>query len=362
MVHVSVSQPNWYMNRSSLVAHQQEMSKYLLVVMLSGQFLALLYYHWNYASQSDHMQYLYQKNRELLSQMQIMKIDLMHKEEIEKNCSIFYREASKNKINHKFIPQGVAATLLHDHPTWFQRRYTLLIQNTLNNLPPDWVIQIFYVNNPQFQAGMALSGGIRKLIEKNGVNGVQSEGSHSRIIFTELPIHVSNERKRPIHLMMHPWLWENMISDRVLIFGGNHVLCSNSPYRLTDFLRYDYISAPWGHYKGRGGGSGLSLRNRQVMLKMIERRLNQTSEEKRVKAYLEWGRDDEFFVGEMIKFNQDQGLEVLKLASKEVSHSTALVDHLYTDSRLTILPDDFSILSKWRDLVSELNTLPLLSV
>jgi hypothetical protein len=328
---------------------------YFLVVILSGQFLALLYYHWNYASQSDHMQYLYVKNHELLAQIQLINKELIIKQEMEKNCTILYHEMA-NKVNKRIRPQGVAVALLHDHPTWFQRRYTIMLQNAINNLPSDWAIQIFHVNNVQFQAGMAINGGIRKLIEIN---------SHRQILFTELPSHVTNERKRPIHLMLHPWLWEKMISDRVLIFGGNHVICSNSPYRLQDFLSYDYISAPWGHHKGRGGGSGLSLRNRRVMLEMIERRLNHTAVEKREKAYLEWGRDDEFFVGEMIKFNEEKGQEVLKLPNKEVRRITTSVSSALSLSLSSVSlahSDGFSILSKWWDFIFELDTFPILRV
>jgi hypothetical protein len=239
-----------------------------------------------------------------------MNKDLIKFREMERNCTIIYNEMTEklSAKSRKFIPKGVAVTLLHDHPTWFQRRYTIMIQNILNNIPEDWVIQIFHANNKQFQAGMAISGGILKLIQMNS----------NRIIFTELPAHVTNERKRPIHLMLHPWLWENMLSDNVLVFGGNHVICSNSPYRLQDFMSYDYISAPWGRYKGIGGGSGMSLRNRKVMLGLIENRLEKTPVEEREKAYLEWGRDDEFFVGEMIQLNKEKNHDVYKLPTKEV--------------------------------------------
>ena len=242
-----------------------------------------------------------------------MNQDLVRYQEMERNCSIIYKEMTQKLVSHtnskKFIPKGVAVTLLHDHPTWFQRRYTIMIQNILSNIPNDWAIQIFHINNKQFQAGMAINGGILKLI--------QLQHSH-RIVFTELPSHVTNERKRPIHLMLHPWLWENMVSDNVFVFGGNHVVCSNSPYRLQDFLGYDYISAPWGRFKGVGGGSGISLRNRKVMLSLLENRLKRTPVEEREKAYLEWGRDDEFFVGEMIQWNKEKGQEIYRLPSKEV--------------------------------------------
>lgn len=246
-----------------------------------------------------------------------------------------YQEWERNITNKatrplSIQPHGVAITLLNDHPTWFQRRYTIMIQNALNNIPSNWVIQIFHPTNKQFYEGLAINGGIQKLMKLYP----------NRIIFTPLPTEVS-ERKRPIHIMLHPWLWENMLHDNVLVFVGNHVICSNSPYQLQDFLRYHYISAPWGLFKGIAGGSGLSIRNRKVMLKLIHDKLNRTDIDKRDKAYLEWGRDDEFFVGEMIQHNKIQGGEVYRLPPKEV-------DSLAFSYLMVALGRD-SIFCKWRD-------------
>ena len=109
------------------------------------------------------------------------------------------------------------------------------------------------------------------------------------------------------------------MTDKVLIFGGNYVVCSNSPYKLEDFLSYDYISAPWSQHHGIGGGSGLSLRNRLVMLSLIYNKLNQTDINQREKAYLDWGRDDDFFVSEMLSINKQQNNELYHLPNKEVS-------------------------------------------
>lgn len=290
------------------------MSKFPFILLLLGQFIALIYYHWNYSSQSSHIEFILQRNQQLLSQIEILGKELEMSHQIEKNRSIIInnyknRNSNVNNQNNFIKPGGAAITLMNDHPKWFQRRYTIMIQNTLNNIPKDWIIQIFHVDDEQFRSGLAINGGILKLIQKYP----------NRIFFTPLPVHVSKERKRPIHIMTHPWLWENMMSDKVLVFGGNHVICSNSPYKLEDFLSYDYISAPWYNYQGIGGGSGLSIRNRKVMLSLIYNKLNQTEVEKRDKAYQDWGRDDEFFVGEIIATNKIKNQQYYNLPKKEVS-------------------------------------------
>ncbi len=63
---------------------------------------------------------------------------------------------------------GVAATLLLHAPAWFQRRYTMMIQNTIANIPDDWVVQIFYTAAGQSKKGIDLNPGIQRFI-KSGV-------------------------------------------------------------------------------------------------------------------------------------------------------------------------------------------------
>ena len=71
-------------------------------------------------------------------------------------------------------------------------------------------------------------------------------------------------------LMLQPWLWENMLADKVMLFGGNVVLCANSPNEIRKFLHFDYIGTPWSMLKGLGGEGDLSIRNRTKMLLVLK--------------------------------------------------------------------------------------------
>ena len=71
-------------------------------------------------------------------------------------------------------------------------------------------------------------------------------------------------------LMLQPWLWENMLADKVMLFGGNVVLCANSPNEIRKFLHFDYIGTPWNMLKGLGGEGDLSIRNRTKMLLVLK--------------------------------------------------------------------------------------------
>lgn len=58
----------------------------------------------------------------------------------------------------------------------------------------------------------------------------------------------------------------------MLIFQTDSVLCSMSPWSIEDFLRYDYIGAPWiDRWHGMDvGNGGLSLRKTKTMIRIIK--------------------------------------------------------------------------------------------
>mmetsp|Transcript_59917 Transcript_59917/g.117813 ORF Transcript_59917/g.117813 Transcript_59917/m.117813 type:complete len:358 (-) Transcript_59917:32-1105(-) len=193
----------------------------------------------------------------------------------------------------KTPPKGVAATLLLHAPTWFQRRYTMMIQNTVNNIPEDWVVQIFYTESGQSKHGIDINPGIKRFIRTG------------KVILTPIPSSVLTVKKKRFELMFEPWIWESMLADTVLIFGGNAVICSNSPYSFADFTEFDYIGSPWDFKKGVGGDGGISIRNRRAMLAAIDHALTGVDDmNKRLTAFRSWGQEDQFFVRTLIEMNK----------------------------------------------------------
>jgi len=155
---------------------------------------------------------------------------------------------------------GVAVTLFLGSPKWFQNRYSMMVNLALGALPKHWIVQIFYDPSKKMALEAINYPGIRKQIAKGNV------------VVTPLPSHLCDKRKRDV--MLEPWLWQSMLAERVLIFGGTSVLCANSFHNVSSFEQYDYIGHPWGEFQGKGGGGGLSLRNRtQVHALLVESRI-----------------------------------------------------------------------------------------
>lgn len=199
--------------------------------------------------------------------------------------------------------EGVAAVVMLHSPKWFQRRYTMMLQNVCNNMLPGWAVQVFYINEGGSRTGLHINPGIERLVRAG------------KVVLTEIPRRVWYKKKRRSDYFLDPWLWENMLAEKVLLFGGGTVLCSNSLLTVRNFTSFDYVGSPWSAFRGRGGSGEISMRTRSVMLDAIHTQLGKANI---TEGFTDaWGLEDQFFVRSIIDFI-DAG-RPLKLASREDS-------------------------------------------
>jgi hypothetical protein len=87
-------------------------------------------------------------------------------------------------------------------------------------------------------------------------------------LFDETLFHTKNE------LLATIAFYEQIRGEKILHFELDSVLCSNSPHKLSDFLKYDYIGAPWSwtNKNGSVGNSGLCLLSRKKTIELLRKR------------------------------------------------------------------------------------------
>lgn len=161
--------------------------------------------------------------------------------------------------------EGVAVTLMINAPKWFQRRYTTMVQNILDNTPSNWAVQIFYVALGQSKFGLDINPGLIRL-----------NSTIDRLIMTELPQDIVKKQGMKVKKLYwtSEFLWESMVADNVLVFSGNGAICSNSRLSLLDdsalkvLQDFDYIGTP-SRTRSEGGDGSLSFRKRSAMLSAI---------------------------------------------------------------------------------------------
>lgn len=94
---------------------------------------------------------------------------------------------------------------------------------------------------------------------------------------TLIPINIDlTNHKAVSNYMAHRAYWDNLApAKHVLIFQTDSIICSRSDARVEDFFEYDYVGAPvherfHDNLEDRFMNGGLSLRNRETTLKVIE--------------------------------------------------------------------------------------------
>jgi hypothetical protein len=132
-----------------------------------------------------------------------------------------------------------------------------IVLNVIQNIPEDWPVQIFHCNsNAQFIRSSRLS-----TLLKTG-----------KIILTELDNHEGSFLQFTNALMTNISFWKQVRGEKVLFFQTDSIMCSNSPHKITDYLQYDFIGAPWSAYEPRVGNGGFSLRSRNKTLALLQRK------------------------------------------------------------------------------------------
>jgi hypothetical protein len=190
------------------------------------------------------------------------KLSLLDHHQIRKTTSAIVPVATKDAPVTSSLVEGVAITLMLRAPKWFHRRYTVMLHNTLANIPDTWTVQIFgnlaWLEKDVFP----LHPGLQRMLQSN------SNSNSTRIILTPLPKYLT--KLKPKQIMKSPWLWESVAAEHVLVFSGNGALCANTNRSLNDFVGYDFVGIPSKHRTGRGGdGSTHSMRRKSAMQEIL---------------------------------------------------------------------------------------------
>lgn len=89
----------------------------------------------------------------------------------------------------------------------------------------------------------------------------------------QLPSNVTLTNHGAINkFLARPWFYHTLAPYKhLLLFQSDSILCANSPRKVEDFLQFDFVGAPIDPRYGQGMNGGLSLRNREKMLEVLDR-------------------------------------------------------------------------------------------
>ncbi len=104
--------------------------------------------------------------------------------------------------------------------------------------------------------------------------------------------------------------WKNFVGEKILIYQEDSCIFKNN---INDFIEWDYIGAPWSKRnndnKKQVGNGGLSLRTKDIMIKVIEKKniietkYNSHTLNFMKSAKMTVGPEDVYFTINMLKYN-----------------------------------------------------------
>lgn len=235
------------------------------------------------------------------------------------------------RIVPDILYEGVAVTVMLRAPKWFHRRYTVMLHNVMANIPSTWPIQVFSNEDWLANEVLPLHPGLRAL------------RSNPRILWTPLPTQLTRRQTKPKEIMKALWLWNQVVSENVILFSGNGAFCGNAKTTVHEFLDYDYVGVPWGRFDGQGGdGSTHSFRHRSAMIQILKEHppdseMDTPDHQYFVKHLLE--ASDAFHVGDKDTTNAFGGIYDPESSPLVVSGTQANLNWTSREALLTVCPE-----------------------
>jgi hypothetical protein len=161
-----------------------------------------------YVSDNQHIRFNGQILQNLLAEKEL---HIQQKEQLSEDIETAnYRLTCLQNISQR-KPGGVVLLLLTTKSVSYFSSLSFKIDNILQNIPLDWIIQIFYQNSETFQQSLEDNPGMRRQFADN-----------KRIFPQEIP------KKRQLTMIdqhehyyrLQPWLWKSLLAENVLVVDG----------------------------------------------------------------------------------------------------------------------------------------------
>ncbi|KAI0191454.1 hypothetical protein EV127DRAFT_511096 [Xylaria flabelliformis] len=133
-----------------------------------------------------------------------------------------------------------------------------------------------------------------------------------------------------------PFLWTDLEPFvKILLFQADSILCAASSARVDDFLEYDLLGAPIDSRFGTGFNGGLSLRNRELVLRVLER-WDFKTDSTAADAPREWRYEDQWFFARMKELGEHGELGVKVNLPDQDTASRFAVETIWVEGQMPL--------------------------
>ncbi|KAL3428033.1 hypothetical protein PVAG01_01542 [Phlyctema vagabunda] len=136
-----------------------------------------------------------------------------------------------------------------------------LFTHMISLVPNEWTFK--FMGSPESMAHLRSSSHISSL-EESG-----------KLVIVPLPSNYSvADREAVSQMFTDIGLYRDVLkpAENLLVWQPDSIFCANSKESLNDWLKWDWVGAPWSATAQYGGNGGLSLRKVSRILKVLEKR------------------------------------------------------------------------------------------
>lgn len=204
---------------------------------------------------------------------------------------MYYIDLKKSKIKtYSNQPNNALYTAIIVEPRE-HKALEYVLKNFLQNLDNHWNILIFSsLDNQEY---------INKIVTQKLKNDKQR--------ITVIQLNISNMKLQHYNTLFYNLDFYDFIpTDMFLIFQTDTLILKKNKNKIYDFLNYDYVGAPLYNWSGNGvdnicsnrwcvGNGGLSLRNKNTMIHLLNTYKSKGLEKKNPDPYGSYISEDIFF-------------------------------------------------------------------
>jgi hypothetical protein len=184
----------------------------------------------------------------------IILIICIYKFNLSKNINIDVNEKVNKNIKEYYESSYNTYTAVIVEPRK-HKALEFVLNNFLENLSKEWNIIIFHGNQNEDYVKDIITNKLSYHI--------------SRI--TLINLNVDNLTIPEYNNLLVSRKFYNYIPTEIfLIFQTDTIICNEYKSYINNYLKYDYVGAPWKHRNMKVGNGGLSLRRKSKMLEIID--------------------------------------------------------------------------------------------
>jgi hypothetical protein len=168
---------------------------------------------------------------------------------------------------------------------------TFVLQNYAENLDEDWnFILIHSTENESYVADIMMNDKMQQYKSR----------------FSLIHLGINNMKISDYNCIFYNETFYDLIpTETFLIFQTDSMILRKNREKIKDFLKYDYVGAPWPYTMGylgymKVGNGGLSLRKKSKMLELLKYKKYAVDAES-IQRYGKYIAEDQFFCGFFVK-------------------------------------------------------------